>query len=167
MICILAAGCCNGWHEATAIANPIAAAATDSLYVDFFNLVRRGIFPQQPLIVERTAIRRNVANCRRTKSLLGYRRAIQTGDGPEFYRWTFGGYWTHSDRTGEADTECCIESFSDKFRDERLNEYCEQGFEILAGTRNVAARLQRKMPVKWLNLAASKPRRCYLLMAGR
>ncbi len=73
------------------MANPIAAAATDSLYSGFFNLVRRDVVLQQTLIVERTAMRWNVANCRRTKSLWGYRRAIQTGDGPEFYRWTFGG----------------------------------------------------------------------------
>ncbi len=38
------------------MANPIAAAATASLYFDFFNLVRKGVIPQQPSIVVKTAI---------------------------------------------------------------------------------------------------------------
>ncbi len=98
-----------------------------------------------------------MANCRRTKPSRGYRRALQTDGGAKFSRWAFmdevyaGGYQTHPDRAGEADTDVCIESLNGKFFDERLNEHCEHWFEILAGTcrnHNEAARLQREMPVE-------------------
>jgi hypothetical protein len=84
------------------------------------------------------------------KTFSGLSRAIQTDGGAKFSRWAFmgevyaGGYQTHPDRAGEADTDACIESLNRKFFDERLSEHCEHGFEILAGTcrnRSEAARL--------------------------